>query len=114
MITRKKLQVLFHIFSERVCQIRVVRMEKKIRIESNRKVSQTRQVLSSRKMELHKPLSIRKGKGPMTYNKKQKTNEKSCNSETKKRYCCLEENKEKSITYGKKIFSSSSFFPVCI
>jgi len=42
-----------------------------------------------------KPLTKRKGKCLMTYNKKQKkTNEKSDNSETDRRYCCLEGNKK--------------------
>jgi hypothetical protein len=70
-------------------------METKIRLKSKRKVSQTRQVLSSRKTELQKPLTIKKGKGRMTNNKKTTTNEKSYNSEAKRRYCCLEEEKKK-------------------
>ncbi len=70
-------------------------MEKKIRLKSKRKVSQTRQLLSSRETELQKPLTIGKGKDPMTHNKKPKTNEKSDNSETNSRYCCLEGTKKK-------------------
>jgi hypothetical protein len=49
-------------------------MKKKDRIKSKRKVSQTRQMFSSRTTELQKALSIRKGIVRKTNNKKQKKN----------------------------------------
>jgi hypothetical protein len=84
-------------------------MEKKIRLKSKRKVSQTRQVSSSRKTELQKPLTIKKGKGLMTNNKKTTTNEKSYNSETKRRYCCLEERRKKNHLLKQLLKEKKSF-----
>jgi hypothetical protein len=74
---KKKLQVSFNIGSKRVIRIQGVKIEKTFRLKSKRKGSQTRQMVSSRKTELQKPLSIRNGQDPMTNNKKHKSTRKA-------------------------------------
>jgi hypothetical protein len=77
MITRKKLQVLFKICSKRVCQIRVVQTEKKDPIKEQKKsFENTSDVIITKNGTVVKPLTIKKGKDPMTYNKKNKKNQR--------------------------------------